>query len=80
MKIFKYAEEKGREEGLKKGRKEGRIEELQKTAIKLLINNLEGLSKEYKEKIREQDLEELEIIVDNIFDIEKEEDLEKYLD
>jgi len=87
VKIFKYAEEKGREkgleegleEGLEKGLKKGKKEELQKTAIKLLIKKFQGLSKESKKKIKEQDLEELEIIVDNIFDMEDETDLNKYL-
>ena len=71
VKIFKYAEEKGKEKG--------RQEELQKTAIKLLTKKFQGLSKESKKKIKEQDLEELEIIVDNLFEMEDEEDLNKYL-
>ena len=71
VKIFKYAEEKGREKGEK--------ERLQKTAIKLLTKKFQGLSKKNKEKIKEQDLEELEIIVDNIFEMDDEEDLNKYL-
>ncbi|MFW6026101.1 MAG: DUF4351 domain-containing protein [Candidatus Woesearchaeota archaeon] len=71
VKIFKYAEEKGREKGEK--------EILQKTTIKLLTKKFQGLSKENKEKIKKQDIEELEIIVDNIFDMEDEEDLKKYL-
>jgi len=74
VKIFKYAEEKGKEKGLEEGR-----ERLQRTAIKLLIKKFQGLSKESKKKIKEQDLEELEIIVDNIFEMEDEEDLNKYL-
>ena len=39
----------------------------------------EGLSKESKKKIKEQELEELEIIVDDIFEMDDEEDLNKYL-
>jgi len=79
VKIFKYAEEKGKEKGLEEGRKEGEKERLQKTAIKLLAKKFQGLSKGSKMKIKEQDLEELEIIVDNLFEMEDEEDLNKYL-
>jgi flagellar biosynthesis/type III secretory pathway protein FliH len=83
IKIFKYAEEKGIEKGIEKGReegrKEGRKEVLERMAIKLLIKKFNGLSKDYKKRLKKLDGEELEIIVDDIVDMEDITDLDKYL-
>lgn len=87
LRIFKFAEEKGKEKGKEegivigkeKGKEEGKKEEMERMALKLLINKFGGLSKEYKEKLKKQDKEELEVIIDNIFDMRDVKELDKYL-
>jgi hypothetical protein len=75
LRILKFAEEKGKERGIEEGRKE----EMERMALKLLINKFGGLSKEYKKKLKEQDKEELEVIIDKIFDLKDVTELKKYL-
>ena len=71
LKIFKVAQEEGKEEGKK--------EQLQETVFKLLSRKLGMLPEDYKTSLKELEKEELEIVRDAIFDIEKLDDLEKYL-
>ncbi|MCK8824103.1 DUF4351 domain-containing protein [Fuchsiella alkaliacetigena] len=70
LKIFKVAQEEGK--------KEGKIEQLQETVFKLLTKKIGKLPKKYKESLKDLEKEELEIIRDDIFDIEKLEDIDKY--
>lgn len=83
LKIFKYAEEKGKEkgkeEGIAIGKEKGKLEELQSMARRLLIKKFKGLPAEYKEKLKKLDKADLEIIIDNIFDLEDISDLDKYM-
>ncbi|MCK8825652.1 Rpn family recombination-promoting nuclease/putative transposase [Fuchsiella alkaliacetigena] len=64
-----------KEEGIKEGRKE----ELQETLFKLLSRKLGMLPKDYRISLKELEKEELEVVRDAIFDIEKLDDLDKYL-
>ncbi|MEZ0537302.1 Rpn family recombination-promoting nuclease/putative transposase [Caldicellulosiruptoraceae bacterium PP1] len=74
--------EEGMQEGIKKGIEKG-IEKgetmaLVKTAIKLLTKKFGIIPNELKEKLQELDATTLEIIVENILDIERLDELNKY--
>ncbi|MCK8816016.1 Rpn family recombination-promoting nuclease/putative transposase [Natroniella sulfidigena] len=71
--------EKLKEEGKEEGKIEGKMEQLQETAFKLLTRKIGRLPKEYKESLKELDKEELEIVIDEVFNIEKLDDIDKYL-
>lgn len=74
-KFKKEAIKEGLKEGLKKGLKEGKSELL----IKQLVKRFNGLSDYYIEKIKEMPDESIELLATNIFDLEKIEDIQKYL-
>ncbi|OFI06484.1 hypothetical protein CLOACE_09840 [Clostridium acetireducens DSM 10703] len=70
---------KGMEKGLQQGMQEGRKQELIRTSIKLLTKKFGVLPDEVKIKIENSDTTILEIIVDEILDFKKLEDVFKYL-
>ncbi len=65
----------GKIEGKKEGMKEGKSELL----IKQLIKRFNGLSDYYIENIKKLPVESIDLIATNIFDLEKIEDIKKYL-
>ncbi|MCB2313347.1 DUF4351 domain-containing protein [Clostridium tagluense] len=65
----------GKKEGMKEGMKEGKSELL----IKQLIKRFNGLSDFYIENIKKLPEESIELIATNIFDLEKIEDIKKFL-
>jgi len=73
----------GRKEGINEGRIEGRIEGKIQGKSELLIKQLtkkfNGLSDYYAEKIRDLPEEAIELMATDIFDLEKVEDIKKYL-
>ncbi|SHF72608.1 protein of unknown function [Caldanaerobius fijiensis DSM 17918] len=76
--IYKMIIEKGLKEGMEKGIKEGIKEGLRNTILKQLNKKLKGLPKKYEEMIKNADSNILDRIAEDIFDIEKTEDLDKY--
>lgn len=68
-----------KEEGIKEGIKEGRRQELIRTAVRLLTKKFGILPEEVRNKIEKSDNTVLEIIVDEVLDFEKLEDVSKYL-
>jgi predicted transposase/invertase (TIGR01784 family) len=76
--ILEEGKKKGRKEGIKEGIKRGLKEGKADTAIRLLKKKFGKLTKEAEEKIIKADNEVLDKILDNIFTIEKIEDLDKY--
>ncbi|PRR86665.1 DUF4351 domain-containing protein [Clostridium luticellarii] len=68
-----------REEGKEEGKKEGRREELIRTSTKLLTKKFGILPDDIRTKIENSDTTILEIIVDEILDFKKLEDIYKYL-
>ena len=67
--------EEGIEKGIEKGKKEFAID----MVTRLLRKKFKKLPSEYLEKIKSQDVLTLETIAENIFEIEKLEDLDQYL-
>ncbi|GCD12552.1 Rpn family recombination-promoting nuclease/putative transposase [Clostridium tagluense] len=67
--------DEGKKEGMKEGMKEGKSELL----IKQLIKRFNGLSDFYIENIKKLPEESIELIATNIFDLEKIEDIKKFL-
>lgn len=63
-----------REDGIREGKAEGKTEML----IKQLIRKFKSVPEKYKIKIKELPEETIEVIGQDIFEIEKVEDLEKY--
>ncbi|MBK1809490.1 DUF4351 domain-containing protein [Clostridium sp. YIM B02505] len=63
-----------RDDGKSEGKAEGKTEIL----IKLLNKKFKKLSQEYEERIKNLPSENIELIANDIFDLEKVEDLEKY--
>jgi predicted transposase YdaD len=76
--ILEEGKKKGLTEGIKEGIKEGLKEGKADTAIRLLKKKFGTLSKEAEEKILKANKETLDKILDDIFTIEKLEDLNKY--
>lgn len=68
-----------KEEGIEEGIKEGRKQELLRTSTKLLTKKFGVLPDEIKEKLEKADITVLEIIVDDILDFNKLEEVNKYL-
>ena len=83
LKVFKIAEqkglEKGMEKGLEKGEKKGVKKEAQRLVIKLLIAKFKKVPQEYRDLIKEQDEEVLEVIAEKIIDMEDINELDEYL-
>ncbi|SHF81056.1 Predicted transposase YdaD [Caldanaerobius fijiensis DSM 17918] len=79
---YKMIIEKGIKEGMEKGIKEGIKEGMEKgkaeIVLKLLNKKFKGLPKKYEEKVLGSDIKTLDRITDDIFDMEKPEDLDKY--
>lgn len=67
--------EEGVEKGIQKGIEKGKADLL----IKQLMKKFKKLPVEYKEKIRQLPRETLEIIGMDIFELERVEDLERYM-
>ncbi|MBU3129769.1 DUF4351 domain-containing protein [Clostridium tagluense] len=67
--------DEGKKEGMKEGMKKGKSELL----IKQLIKRFNGLSDFYIENIKKLPEESIELIATNIFDLEKIEDIKKFL-
>ena len=74
-KIFDKLKSDAIKEGLNEGKKEGKSELL----IKLLIKRFNGISDYYIENIKNLPEESIELIATNIFELEKIEDIKKYL-
>jgi len=70
--------EKLKEEGVKEGRAEGKAEGKAEALIKLLTKKLHEIPETYKDKINKLPEVEIDIMLIDIFDIEKVEDLDKY--
>ncbi|MCK8827034.1 Rpn family recombination-promoting nuclease/putative transposase [Natroniella acetigena] len=64
---------------MEEAKREGKKEQLQETIFKLLSRKIGELPKEYKQSLKELEKDELEIVIDAIFDIEKLDDIDKYL-
>ena len=74
--------QKGIQEGIQKGRQEERKETLSKTyktAIRLLTKRFGKLPEDLRNKMSQVELENLEIIIESIFDFESLEDVKKYI-
>jgi len=69
----------GLNEGKKQGKKEGKIEGKSELLIKQLIKRFNGLSDYYIENIKNLPEESIDLIATNIFDLDKIEDVKKYL-
>ena len=68
-----------RQEGRQEGRQEEKKETLYKTAIRLLTKKFGKLPEETRNKISQLDTENLEVIIDSIFEYESLEDVKKYI-
>jgi hypothetical protein len=68
-----------RDEALKEGIKEGETKGKAEMLLKQLMKKFKKLPDEYKNKIKGLPEDTLEVIATDIFDMEKVEDLEKYL-
>ena len=68
-----------REEGIKEGKKEGKAEGKSEILIKQLIKKFKFVPDNYKEKIKKMSEENIDVIAIEIFDMDKIEDIEKYL-
>jgi len=66
-------------DAIKEGRIEGKIQGKSELLIKQLTKKFNGLSDYYAEKIRDLPEEAIELIATDIFDLEKVEDIKKYL-
>ena len=60
-------------------KEEGKKEQTLKMALKLLNKKFGSLPEKYKEKLKSKNEEELELIIENVFDIKELSDLEEYL-
>ena len=69
----------GREEGKVEGKIKGKMETMKETAINLLVKKLGYLSRNILIKIKGSNENELNELIIHIFDIEKEEDILKYV-
>ena len=76
---MKEREKRGIEKGIKKGIEKGMEKGIGVTVIKLLEKKFGNVPEEYVKKIDGANRETLMDIVDNIFDIDKIEDLDKFL-
>nr|WP_235603175.1 DUF4351 domain-containing protein [Thermoanaerobacter sp. YS13] len=76
---MKEREKKGIEKGIKKGIEKGMERGIGVTVIKLLEKKFGNVPEEYVKKIDGANRETLMVIVDNIFEIDKIEDLDKFL-
>jgi hypothetical protein len=72
--IFKVPEEKGMEKGIAIGKKEAMVE----MAIRLLLKKFKSLPQEYKEKLKNKDVAELEIIIEEIMSMGDISELKDY--
>jgi len=79
MTIADKLKQEGREEGREEGRKEGRKEELIKVILKVLVTKYGISPVKYKEKLKEKDLVELEIIFEKVLSMENISELDKYM-
>jgi len=77
--IGRMIRDEGKAEGIKEGIKEGKTEGKAEILIKQLIKKFKSVPNEYKEKIKKMPEETIEIIATDIFDMEKIEDVEKYI-
>jgi hypothetical protein len=72
-------EKRGYANGKVEGKAEGKIEKAAQMIINLLIKKLGSLSEYIVNKINSSDETTLDILAINIFDIDKEEDILKYI-
>lgn len=72
--------EQGRKEGIQRGIQQGKKEALLAVTLNLLRRKFKELPEEYMARIQGQDIPILERIANDIFEIEKLEDLGRYLD
>ncbi len=73
--ILKYAEELAKEEGMEKGRIEGQAELL----WRMISGKFPGAPKSYFEKLKALDPIQMSILGDNLLDIKKMSELDRYL-
>jgi predicted transposase/invertase (TIGR01784 family) len=76
--MLEGAKEEGIKEGEEKEREEGRQRNI-KTASKLLAKKFKTVPPEINEKLEKASIEQLEAIIEDVFDLEKLEDVLKYL-
>ncbi|MBU3130718.1 Rpn family recombination-promoting nuclease/putative transposase [Clostridium tagluense] len=77
--IFDKLKKEAIKEGLDEGKKEGKREGKSELLITQLIKRFNGLSDYYIENIENLPEESIDLIATNIFDLEKIEDIKKYL-
>ncbi len=78
-KLINEGLEEGKKEGKREGKKEGKKEGKAETAISLLTKKLGPLSRATLAQIKSAEIQTLENILDNIFDIDSLPELEKIL-
>ena len=71
-------ERKGIEKGIEKEKEKSRLKDVDRV-LKLLTKKFGTLSDAFKEKIKNMDSDNLNLIIENILDIENLEEIEKYL-
>ncbi|MFL0194288.1 Rpn family recombination-promoting nuclease/putative transposase [Clostridium sp. WILCCON 0269] len=79
---FERVKEEGIEQGIKKGREEGREQARLrdvKRVLKLVNRKFNYSDRTFDEKIKKANSDELNLIIENILDIERMEDLTRYL-
>lgn len=76
--IYQDVIAKGMQKGVKKGLKEGKSKGKVELILKLLKKKFENLSKTYEDKLLKASEETIDKIAEDIFDIEKIEDLDTY--
>ena len=75
LKVIQFAEEKGKAEGMEKGVGKG----MQDIIYKQLLIKFKNIPVEYKEKLKTQDHEKLEIIGMKLMEMQKLDELNEYL-
>lgn len=70
--------QKGREEGREEEKEQNRLKDV-KRVVKLVNRKFKYLDRTFDEKIKKASSDELNLIIENILDIEKLEDLTRYL-
>lgn len=79
MTLAEMWREEGVEKGLEKGRELGKTEALSEIALLQLTNKLGALPQDLKVSITKADLPTLQVILTNIFNIQKIEDVQRYI-
>ena len=79
LKVIQFAEEKGMEKGMAEGMEKGIGKGMQDIIYKQLLIKFKNIPVEYKEKLKTQDHEKLEIIGMKLMEMQKLDELNEYL-